>query len=111
MANAVSVKGMKGMIAKLADEVLDAAKRAAKQDQPEYKCTGTFRVKGPFGFTKDGELGVVGRADVDFSEGVEGVEAEAGVSGDSGMAFSSFGSGELDMYFEVVVIKGAGASA
>jgi len=99
--NPLTVKGTNKLIKQMLDEVMDAAKRAKNQDQPNYRISGKINVDGQFGFDKEGNLGIVGRV---VAEGPSGaVEVGAEVEGQVGLAFKSMGDGHIRISVEVEV--------
>lgn len=112
MANPIAVKGIRKIIDKLGDEVLEAAKKAKNLnvEGTTFEASGSMTLNGKYGIDNKGNLGFVGNAIVKANATgelpVEIGEGEAQTDLSTGSEWNSMGDGTMEASFEVRVTIG-----
>lgn len=107
MANPISVKGLRRVMNKLADVVMDSAKRAKNlPDRANFAASGKLKLNGEYGIDKDGGIGFLANGSIV----AEGAEVDP-INFEMGTEFDSRGTGTLEAEFSVSVdFKNAGSA-
>jgi hypothetical protein len=107
VANPIAVKGIKKIIDKVGDEVMEAAKKAKRLDMENttFEANGRMTLSGKYGIDKNGEFGFVGNVMVETAEGAPVIasvgEGELATDLLSGVDWNSHGDGNLEVEFSV----------